>query len=100
MWQTKEDQDSDAARCVEPSARPGLVVVWSDQAPVLRAVEIDGDGVVLGRELLASLGALDDDRLSRQHGRVRAASGGLVVSDLGSRNGTYLAGTRIEGETW
>jgi transcriptional regulator with GAF, ATPase, and Fis domain len=98
MWQTKED--SEAARHVEPSTRPGLVVVWSGRAPVLAAVAIDGDGAVIGRELLASLGPLDDDRLSRQHARVRAASGGLIVSDLGSRNGTYVAGARIEGETW
>jgi transcriptional regulator with GAF, ATPase, and Fis domain len=98
MWQTRED--SVAARRVESSTRPGLVVVWSDRAPVLRAVEIDRDGVVLGRELLASLGLLDDDRLSRQHARLHAVPGGLVVTDLGSRNGTHVAGARIEGETW
>src|SRR3954471_15226471 len=98
MWQTSED--SVAARRAEPLTRPGLVVVWSGHAPVLQAVEVDGDGVVLGGELLAALGPLDDDRLSRQHVRVRAAGGGLVVTDLGSRNGTYVAGTRIERETW
>ena len=101
MWQTSED--SVAAHRAEPSTRPGLVVVWSGQAPVLRAIEIGGSddrGVVFGRELLASLGPLDDERLSRQHARLRAVPGGLVVTDLGSRNGTYVAGTRIERETW
>jgi transcriptional regulator of acetoin/glycerol metabolism len=98
MWQTSED--SVAARRAEPSACPGLVIVWSGQAPVLRAVKIDDSGVVLGRELIASLGPLDDDRLSRQHARLRAVPGGLVVTDLGSRNGTHVAGTRIERETW
>jgi DNA-binding NtrC family response regulator len=98
MWQTSED--SVAARRAEPSTRPGLIVVWSGQAPVLRAVEIDDSGVVLGRELVASLGSLDDDRLSRQHARLRAVPGGLVVTDLASRNGTYVAGTRIEREAW
>src|SRR5690349_13083691 len=98
MWQTSEDDT--AARRVEPPARPGVVVVWSGQAAALRAVAIEGDGVVLGRELLASLGLLDDDRLSRQHARVQAVPGGLVVTDLGSRNGTYVAGNRIERETW
>jgi transcriptional regulator with GAF, ATPase, and Fis domain len=98
MWQTSED--SVAARRAEPSTRPGLVVVWCGQAPVLRAIEIDDSGVVLGRELLASLGLLDDDRLSRQHARLLAAPGGLVITDLGSRNGTHVAGTRIEREAW
>src|SRR5215813_10531486 len=98
MWQTSED--SVAARRAEPSTRPGLVVVWCGQAPVLRAIEIDDSGVVLGRELLASLGPLDDDRLSRQHARLQAAPGGLVITDLGSRNGTHVAGARIEREAW
>src|SRR5215813_11099266 len=98
MWQTSEDS---VASCrAEPSTRAGLVVVWSGQAPVLRAIEIDDSGVVLGRELVASLGSLDDERLSRQHARLRAVPGGLVVTDLGSRNGTYVAGARIESETW
>jgi len=95
MWQTEEDSQS--ARQSAAPTRPGLVIVWSGQAPVLHAFEIDGDGVTLGRELLGPLG---DDRISRQHARVRAADGGLVVADLGSRNGTYLAGVRIEGEVW
>src|SRR5690349_6305979 len=98
MWQTSED--SAAARRDEPSARPGLIVVWNGQIAALRAVEIDGDGVVLGRVLLASLGLLDDDRLSRQHARLQAVPGVLVVSDLGSRNVTHVAGTRIERESW
>src|SRR5262249_28340327 len=95
MWQTEED--SQASRQSEPAARPGLIVVWSGHAPVLEAFEITGDGVVLGRELLERLG---DDRISRLPGQVRAADGGLVVADLGSRNGTYVGGKRIDGEVW
>src|SRR5262245_56314096 len=95
MWQTEED--SQASRSAEPAARPGVIVVWSGNAPVLAAFEIAGDGVVIGRELLETLG---DERISRQHARVRAADGGLVVTDLGSRNGTYVGGQRIEGEIW
>jgi len=95
MWQTEED--SQASRSAAPAARPGLIVVWSGHAPALEAFEIAGDGVVIGRELLERLG---DERISRQHARVRAADGGLVVTDLGSRNGTYVGGQRIEGEIW
>jgi transcriptional regulator with PAS, ATPase and Fis domain len=112
MWQTEED--SQASRHAEPAARPGLIVVWSGHAPVLEAFEIAGDGVVIGRGLFerrsredqddrrerAALETLGDERISRQHARVRAADGGLVVTDLGSRNGTYVGGQRIEGEIW
>src|ERR1041385_3385936 len=93
MWQTEED--SQAARHAEPAARPGLIVVWTGSAPVLEAFEIAGDGVVIGRELLEALG---DERISRQHARVRAADGGLVVTDLGSRNGTRSEERRVGKE--
>jgi pSer/pThr/pTyr-binding forkhead associated (FHA) protein len=39
----------------------------------------------------------DSPRVSRHHARVRVASERLVVEDLGSRNGTWLRGRRIEG---
>ena len=106
MWQTQED--SEASRRTDAPARPGLVVVWSGQAPVLAAFAIDGDGVVLGRDLVSQLAPLaalgpggpGDDRISRQHARVRTAGGAVVVSDLGSRNGTYVAGRRLDGDAW
>jgi transcriptional regulator with GAF, ATPase, and Fis domain len=92
MWQTEEDSEARQPTGARP--RPGLVIVWSGAAPLLRGVPIDGDGLVLGRELLG------DDRISRQHARVRLAGGGFVITDLGSRNGTHVAGTRIDGEAW
>src|SRR5262249_38418096 len=95
MWQTEED--SQGARRAESPARPGMVVVWSGNRPMLQAFELGGDGVELGRELLGQLG---DERISRLHARVRCADGGVVVTDLGSRNGTFVGGARIEGEVW
>lgn len=38
-----------------------------------------------------------DDRLSRQHLRVDAKAGHFRVRDLGSRNGTFVDGVRVEG---
>ena len=99
MWQTEED--SEARRCRGARPRPGLVIVWSSSAPTLQAHAVDGDGVVLGRELLERQDdPRTDDRISRQHARVRTAHGGFAVHDLGSRNGTYVAGERIDGEAW
>ncbi len=47
---------------------------------------------MLGRELL---GPTDDDRLSREHVRVTRDGQRYVVEDLGSRNGTSVAGNPL-----
>lgn len=39
---------------------------------------------------------LDDMLVSRQHVRITADADGLVLEDLGSRNGTYVNGRRVE----
>jgi hypothetical protein len=41
-------------------------------------------------------GVWDDGRVSRRHAEVRPAGDGLEIEDLGSRNGTYVNGTRID----
>lgn len=72
------------------SARvPGALVVWSGATPTVRAFRISADGLILGRELLE---ATTDDRISRQHARVAWRENRFVVTDLGSRNGTYTGG--------
>jgi hypothetical protein len=40
--------------------------------------------------------AIDDDRASRAHVELRALRGGWVLSDTGSRNGTWVNGERVE----
>ena len=40
---------------------------------------------------------LPEDAVSRRHAAVRATPSGLEVEDLGSSNGTYLNGRRIDG---
>src|SRR5215475_2620146 len=68
---------------------PGAVVVWSGAVPVVQAFRIPEGGLVLGRELLENT---TDDRISRQHARVAWRDKRFVVTDLGSRNGTYAGG--------
>lgn len=48
-----------------------------------------------GRELACALPILDP-RVSRRHARVRSVHDGVELTDLGSRNGTWLNGERIE----
>jgi DNA-binding NtrC family response regulator len=45
----------------------------------------------LGRDESVEL-TLDDSQVSREHAVIEPASGGVMVEDLGSRNGTYVDG--------
>ena len=65
---------------------------WSSGAarcPIVQAFRIPESGLVIGRELLENT---TDDRISRQHARVMWRDKRFVVTDLGSRNGTYAGG--------
>jgi transcriptional regulator of acetoin/glycerol metabolism len=78
------------------SRRPGIVIVLDAGKPSNRAFEVSGEGLELGRG--SPEGALQgDDRASRRHVRVSSAHGTWAVHDLGSRNGTYVGGQKIEG---
>ncbi|MGA0040276.1 MAG: sigma 54-interacting transcriptional regulator [Pirellulales bacterium] len=56
-----------------------------------------GEVATLGRAP-DNLIVIRDERASRQHAQVFFADSGWKVRDLGSRNGTYLAGELIDGE--
>ncbi len=95
MWQTARESEIPAGD--DEPAQPGLVIVWSGDAPALQAFRITASGLVLGRELLGP--ATTDDRISRQHARLRWHGPSFAVADLGSRNGTYAGGQPvIDGE--
>ncbi len=68
---------------------PGVVIVWTGANPTVLAFRIPPAGLILGREILE---ATTDDRISRQHARVSYKDHRFVVTDLGSRNGTYVGG--------
>lgn len=57
--------------------------------------EPDDDALTIGRSRGNSI-VLDDMLVSRQHVRITADDEGLVLEDLGSRNGTYVNGRRVE----
>jgi pSer/pThr/pTyr-binding forkhead associated (FHA) protein len=59
-----------------------------------RSLAVGDDPVVIGRDAGCDI-VLADPRVSRQHARVASRSGFLVLSDLGSTNGTYVRDERI-----
>src|SRR5215471_1893763 len=52
--------------------------------------------VILGRSSYASI-VVNNPLASREHAVVRSSGGRLEVADLGSKNGTYVNGKRLEG---
>lgn len=61
-----------------------------------RRVEVDAE-LVVGRED-AGL-TIEDEEISRRHAVFRPGDGGIEIEDLGSTNGTYVNGVRIEAAT-
>lgn len=72
---------------------PGLVQVWSPEGPVCRPIPLEGE-LLLGRE---GPFPLHDVRVSRQHCRVSRDGEHWQIEDLGSRNGTFVAGNPLRG---
>src|ERR1700744_6094342 len=60
-------------------------------------VDVEDEELVIGREDTDL--ALDDNEMSRRHAIVRRHANRLQVEDLGSTNGTFVDGTRIEEPT-
>ena len=54
-----------------------------------------GKPIVIGRAAEAQI-RLDDERVSKLHCRIEARNGRLLVTDLASTNGTFVAGQRVE----
>ncbi|MEO7744552.1 MAG: SpoIIE family protein phosphatase [Usitatibacter sp.] len=75
--------------------RAHYVVVVAGADPGHR-VELGDKGVVIGRTKPADI-VIGDSLVSRNHCRVALAMGQLFVTDLGSSNGTFIAGERITG---
>lgn len=78
------------------AGRLQLVVV--DGPDVGRAVRLDEPRVV-GTDPESAALVLTDERVSRRHVRISPAGPGFAIEDLGSRNGTFFEGGRVERAT-
>jgi len=52
------------------------------------------DVIFIGRDVGNDI-VIGDAEISRQHARISKTPGGYVIEDLGSTNGTYIAGQRL-----
>lgn len=70
-------------------------VVAAPPAPAEPEPSNDDDSLSLGRARSNSI-VLDDMLVSRHHARISADDQGLIIEDLGSRNGTFVNGRRVQ----
>ncbi len=72
----------------------GELVLRCVHAPLFRLV-VSRQRAVLGRSDECDL-VVDDPSISRRHAEMRVRKARLVVTDLGSRNGTQVDGRRVQ----
>lgn len=78
-----------------PRARRGpAVLIVVEGALRGTTIPLKQAGVLLGRNPECTL-VLDDEYASGRHARIFHNDGGWFVEDLGSTNGTYVAGERL-----
>ena len=79
---------------VPPPVPPGTALRVATPGRPPRDVPIDGRPLTIGRAADAEV-AVADPLVSRHHARLAARAGRLVLTDLGSRNGTRVNGEAI-----
>lgn len=74
-----------------------LLLVLSGPA-VGHTCTIGPQSAVIGRSV-SNEASIPDPEISRQHARIALTESGFVISDLGSVNGTFVNGMRVETQT-
>ena len=71
--------------------KPVCRLIWRGQT-----IDVPAGESVIGRDRGCAV-QIDADSVSRQHARMHVAGGEVSIEDLGSKNGTWVAGERIDG---
>jgi len=79
---------------------PGLVVIFSDGRSKCLPIRLDKKPIEIGRVAGEGVFVVEDDRVSRRHTRVVLRGDSVRVTDLDSRNGTFVDGKRVMDETF
>jgi pSer/pThr/pTyr-binding forkhead associated (FHA) protein len=100
-----------AAAATPQAASAATPATGAAVRPPLATLEVMNEGVLKGhryelRQPLVHVGRgahndvmVSDDSVSDAHAKIQKREGGWFIVDMGSTNGTYVAGRRIEGES-
>ena len=90
----------------EPVAAPVAATAEGRRPVALTLTIVEGNGarrgvpvagrIVVGRDPAGDL-VIQDPEVSARHACFAPADGGIAVEDLGSSNGTFVNGTRLDG---
>jgi hypothetical protein len=80
-----------------PGAAGRLIVLESPALEEGTAYDTGAVALTLGRSKGNSISLADDEYASSRHARVEAQRDGVWIFDVGSTNGTYVNGHRIDG---
>lgn len=78
----------------EARSTPGVVPIFCETTEALPEPRALSPVCRIGRDGPVEL-RLDDSQVSREHAELASSSRGVVVTDLGSRNGTWVDGQRV-----
>jgi diguanylate cyclase (GGDEF)-like protein len=78
---------------VQGPKRPCLVVIAG--AHLGEIFPVDGE-IIIGRDPDAKLRLAEDEGVSRRHARVTPVAEGALLADLGSQNGTFVDGEKVQ----
>ncbi|HET7541032.1 MAG TPA: sigma 54-interacting transcriptional regulator [Polyangiaceae bacterium] len=96
MATQETSEESQRAPNLTQGGIAGLIVIWAHGRPACLPLPLTNGELVLGRGVQADLFA-GDERVSREHCRLGFDGTLWTVSDLASRNGTFLRGQAVEG---
>jgi len=71
------------------------LIVLADSGPLKGLQWPVNSELIIGREESCNI-VIPDRQVSRQHARIYPSTGDIFLEDLGSKNGTYLNGQRID----
>jgi len=78
---------------VQGPKRPCLIVIAGQHLGEIFPIEGE---IIIGRDADAELRLPEDEGVSRRHARVTKVADGALLADLGSQNGTYVDGERVQ----
>ena len=89
--------EQDNEKTIMTNSRKGLRLTWEVDGNPHQAVRFDYP-VIIGRDLSCPL-VINAPSVSRRHAQLEYVNNEFLISDMGSSNGTYLNGNRVDSAT-